>query len=200
MSGDDRGEVLHGRWRSPRSTGTGDRGGLDEAAVAGTLGYRGGLVPLAVHLEQFQPLLVDRFGPDWWRHGGVSARLLAPTLDGEPVCCAVEPLGSRGARIWLNGEGGSLVLEGTATMGGALPDEGPDDAEGGRRGDLRILEHVQADATCGTTVTVPAARLDERLGMITEPMRGYREVSEFGGRVVPLASLVGALAPVDATL
>jgi hypothetical protein len=41
-------------------------------------------VPVAVHLEQFAPLLVQYFGERWWRRGSLSVRAISTTYPANP--------------------------------------------------------------------------------------------------------------------
>lgn len=178
-------QVEAGRWCVPR---------LAEAEHA--------LVPIAVHLDQFMPLLVDRFGDDWWRHGGIALRSVSTIISGEPVRCYLEAGAGPLHRLWMNAEGEELIVEGTAGLGSDGPDEMPISmpaADTERR--CRLLAGAEPGATTDRLgMRVSAAEVDKRIATLTEPMACYRTPDASGVRVVPPGSLVGAMNAVEAKL
>jgi hypothetical protein len=184
-------DVKSGRWCAPRSSGA--------------------EVPAAIHLEQFVPLLVRRFGDDWFRRGGVSVRVRSTTVPGEPVRCRLEDLPGGRCRVWVNAEGEALILQGTAALGedpaSELQETLANVPAGGvrkrtRPGDQpRVLRGVLPGRTSRPLpVRLRAADVDARLAVVTEPMACYRDPSRFGGRVAPLGTVCGAMRVVEAEL
>jgi len=110
-------DVIEGRWCVPRNPAAAAKGVICHDATARRLGYESGLVPGAVHLEQFVPMLVRYFGEAWWRYGTLSLYVVSVTVDHEAMCCYLEPLSRERALVWMNAEGEALILEGTASLG-----------------------------------------------------------------------------------
>lgn len=188
-------DVIEGRWCQPRNTSTDEEGTVHHPATARRCGYEGGLVPAAVHLEQFTPLLLHYFGADWWRHGCLSVYVVSATVDREPVCCYLEPVDPGRALVWLHGEGESLILRGSAALSAD-----PNSEVAARLADrtpaagLRLLHGVQVGAaTAPLPLRIGADAIDRRLAVTTERETCYRDAAEFGGRVVPMAAVVRAL-------
>jgi hypothetical protein len=182
--------VLVGPYRAPANLAQGIAGSIHDDKTAQGLGFRGGTVAGSVHMQQFPPLLVRAFGPQWFEHGTISTYFRNATVHGEPV----RPFGRVPARrndaqieIWMQREDGLQVLEGTASVGSpgvptfieerlrSLPP----------RGETRIL----ANAVPGTRtdeLPVPATEVERwasRLDAMTEPLDWYAGPSPWGGPI-----------------
>ena len=113
--------AIAGPVRSPRNIEQSLPNSIHNDAVAQKLGLRGGTVAGSLHMEQFPPLLVSAFGPQWWVEGGLSLYFKYATTDREPVqCFAKRPdsaqLGEQ-APVWMDTDDGRRVAEGTAWTG-----------------------------------------------------------------------------------
>jgi len=191
--------TISGPWRRPKNTSADEKGGIHDDDTAQDLGFQGGTIAGSIHMEQFPPLLVDHFGDAWWSHGGMSLYFKTATIDHEPVCCKLEPTSETKARIWMENEAGAVVMEGSASLG---EDE---DSEVSRRikavrppGDLRMMADVVVGAPSPECpVRISQESIDERLGVITEPMDCYNDDTLYGGRVAPIAPFVHAFRGVE---
>ncbi len=192
-------DTITGPWRRPRNTSADEKGGIHDDDTAQNLGFQGGTIAGSIHMEQFPPLLVDYFGDAWWSNGGMSLYFKAATIDHEPVRCRLEPMTPSKARIWMENEAGTVVMEGTASLG-----EDPD-SEVSKRvaaarapSDLRMMQDVVVGAPspdCPVSISIES--IDARLAVITEPMDCYKDASIFGGRVAPVAPFVHAFRAVE---
>ncbi len=61
--------AITGEWRRPVNTAAHQKGGIHDDDTATDLGFRGGTVAGAIHMEQFPPLLLEMFGADFWQTG-----------------------------------------------------------------------------------------------------------------------------------
>jgi len=183
----EEGGVLIGPMRRPRNLAATQRGSIHDDATAQKLGFRGGTVAGSIHMEQFPPLLVRAFGERWFETGSLSTYFRNATTDGEPVRAYVElPGGDAQVRAWMERDDGTLVLEGTASIG--TPAE-PSAiarklAEPREDGEARIL----ASLVPGADVEPVRARLRSedvapRLRAITEPLPWYTGASPWGGAI-----------------
>ena len=77
--------VLVGPFRAPANLAADVRGSIHDDATAQKLGFRGGTVAGSVHMQQFPPLLVRAFGPEWFETGTISTYFRNATTHGEPV-------------------------------------------------------------------------------------------------------------------
>ncbi len=198
---------ITGEFRQPTNTAADQKGGIHDDATATDLGFRGGTVAGAIHMEQFPPLLVQLFGDDWWRSGTLSLYFKSATIDGEPVRCFVgkpEQSGSvQRTTVWMEKEDGTLVMSGTAACGGH---DGESELQGRLAairpaGELRILESLSVGAQASLPgCSVADAYVDAQLRVITEPFSGYENAAKFGGRVLPITQLVRGFDPVEQVL
>ena len=184
----EEGGVLIGPMRRPRNLAASQRGSIHDDATAQKLGFRGGTVAGSIHMEQFPPLLVRAFGERWFETGSLSTYFRNATTDGEPVRAYVEQPRSGGtlARVWMERDDGTLVLEGTASAGecaepsmiaGKL-------AEPRESGELRILASLEPGAEVAPVRTrLKAEEAAPRLRVITEPMAWYTGASPWGGAI-----------------
>ncbi len=203
MGGIERdGDVFTGPWRRPVNISADAKGSIHDDATAQGLGLRGGTVAGSIHMEQYPPLLIEAFGPDWLRRGGISLYFRHATTDGEPVRAHVRRDGATRASLRMETEAGVTVNEGTASLG---PD--PDSALARRlrevrpATDLRILAKARVGATVeGVPSRDLSARLDRHLATITERIAPYDDPSVYGGRVLPPNLAIDALRAVEPAL
>ena len=77
--------VIAGPVRRPRNLAAEIAGSIHDDKTASKLGFRGGTVAGSVHMDQFPPLLIEAFGPQWFETGSLSLYFRNATTDGEPV-------------------------------------------------------------------------------------------------------------------
>jgi hypothetical protein len=188
---EDRDGILAGPVRRPVNFSRDAKGSIHDDATAQTLGFRGGTVAGNIHFEQYTPLMLERFGAEWRRRGGLSLHFVNATTDGEPVqvfAGPVEEVGPdlRRAMVWMETPEGVRVNEGTAWVGGNDPDSTLRKRIAAQRpaNDLRILKSSKV----GDSVRDVPSRLDSaksllRVEQVTEMMPEYRDASVFGERV-----------------
>ena len=199
--------AITGEWRRPVNTAAHQKGGIHDDDTATDLGFRGGTVAGAIHMEQFPPLLLKMFGADFWQTGTLSMYFRSATVDREPVrCLTTEPerVGNiRRTNVWMEKEDGTIVASGTASCGGH------DEKSGLRRklesirpiSELRILKNLKVGARCeDQRCFVENSFLDAQLGVITEPLSCYKTSNEFSGRVLPVTQVVRAFDPPEVAL
>jgi hypothetical protein len=203
----ERDGVLIGARRTPRNGAADQKGSIHDDATAKPLGFRGGTVAGSIHMEQFPPLLVRAFGERWFETGSLSTYFRNATTDAEPVQAFVSvpaPGGDAQTDVWMHDDAGTLVLEGTASIGS--PSESSmlrkKLAEPRTAGELRILDHLQVgfetpDAT-PTRLTTRAAK--PRLRVITEPMPWYDGASPWGGSIANPGLVVHMMVAVQPAL
>lgn len=192
-----------GEWRQPVNTAAHQKGGIHDDATATKLGFSGGTVAGAIHMEQFLPLLLDVFGDAWWERGVLSIFFLKATMDRDPVRCFMSELDADGqAAVWMENEAGEEILSGTANLGGCAKATALRERLKTLRPatDLRIL----GDFEVGQTATVPSRVgmdfLDRQLSVITENHSSFVEGDPSGQRVLPCTQIVRAFDPAEAEL
>ena len=199
--------AITGEWRRPVNTAAHQKGGIHDDDTATDLGFRGGTVAGAIHMEQFPPLLLGMFGADFWQTGTLSMYFRSATVDREPVrCLTTDPkrVGNiRRTNVWMEKEDGTIVASGTASCGGH------DEKSELRRklesirpiSELRILKNLKVGARCeDQRCFVENSFLDAQLGVITEPLSCYKTSNEFSGRVLPVTQVVRAFDPPEVAL
>lgn len=171
--------VLESEFRAPRNLHLETAGSIHNDAVASKLGFKGGTVPGSIHMDQFVPLLLRRFGEAWFERGDISLYFTQATVDNERVRCALEEGESR-ARLAMYNEPGDPICEGTASA--AAPDPGSELArrmemqEAVAPGRLRILADIHiGDERRDLPVRVSPEDLAQALATITEETPAYRE-------------------------
>lgn len=199
--------AITGEWRRPVNTAAHQKGGIHDDDTATDLGFRGGTVAGAIHMEQFPPLLLKMFGADFWQTGTLSMYFRSATVDREPVrCLTTEPerVGNiRRTNVWMEKEDGTIVASGTASCG-----EHDEKSELRRKlesirpiSELRILKNLKVGARCeDQRCFVENSFLDAQLGVITEPLSCYKTSNEFSGRVLPVTQVVRAFDPPEVAL
>ena len=97
---------------------------IHDDAMAADLGLRAGPIEGPTHFSQFDPLLFQVFGQDWFETGCISAHYQTMVVEGEEVRAFVQPpaADAQHTRIWAEKRDGTPVLTGTASVGaGPLP-------------------------------------------------------------------------------
>ena len=104
---------------------------IHDDAMASDLGLRAGPIEGPTHFSQFDPLLLQAFGPAWFETGCISAHYQTMVVEGESVRAFVQPPapGERFTRIWAEKRDGTPVLTGSASIG-------PDSGHGGQTHEL----------------------------------------------------------------
>lgn len=100
---------------------------IHDDAMAADLGLTAGPIEGPTHFSQFDPLLVDLWGPAWFETGCISAHYQTMVVEGESVRAFVaRPApGGRFTRIWAEKADGTPVLMGTASIGAPQPGDPP---------------------------------------------------------------------------
>jgi hypothetical protein len=139
---DASGDALIGPLRSPRqmlATQEYDaHASIHDDATAQKLGFKGGTIEGPTHFSQFAPLCVAAWGVRWLEQGCLSAHYRNPCFEGERVRAylAKPASGATQAKIWMQREDGTEILQGTASIG---PDH-PQSALDQRLTELRAPE------------------------------------------------------------
>ena len=172
--------------------------GIHNDDVATAIGFRGGTVAGDIHLDQFAPVLLEAFGPEWFESGSLSLYFKHATLDGEPVIASVaqpsQPIVADATATSLAAmktPEGVVVAEGTASVGpGARQNTALRlrDLRGCDPSVLRILRDVQVGEPFDPIELTPQGQEQTerlRLGLLSEPLPWYSGDSPWGG---PIAS------------
>ena len=199
--------AVAGPIRSPRNIEQSLPNSIHNDAVAQKLGLRGGTVAGSLHMEQFPPLLISEFGPQWWSAGGLSLYFKYATTDREPVqCFAAHSDDSKEGeqrRVWMDTDDGRRVAEGSAWVGRSrAPTPLAERAASvPPPQDLRILRDFGLGrAMDGIPVRVEHEALARRLAVIVEPLDEYAEPRLYGERVLPPSLLARALTAYHITM
>lgn len=198
---------LVSEWRSPVNTAAHQKGGIHDDATATDLGFKGGTVAGAIHMEQFTPLLLKVFGNQWWQSGTLSLYFQNATTDREPVRCLMTSPEGIGpidrAHVWMEKRDGTVVASGSASCGDF------DEKSALRQRlaklrpftELRILKDLKVGAIgAERKATVTNAQLDAQLDVITEPLNCYATNETFGARVLPSTQILRAFDPAELAL
>lgn len=206
--------TLSGPLRKPRQMlaeqSYGGHNSIHDDAMAEKLGFQAGPIEGPTHFSQFDPLLVQIWGPAWFERGCISSHFKNMVVEGEKVRAFVEtPQGdATSVRAWAEKADGTPVLEATASLG---PDHGQTLLEARREkltppGKLVILqdmvvgmkgakdEHVRMDADQHMGDLYPFS-LTQKLGGITENSAWYANASSspWGRAIIP-TEMVSVLA------
>ncbi len=199
---EERDGVLAGPTKAPANLASGlGAGSIHDDKTAQRLGFSGGTVAGSVHMQQFPPMLVRAFGPEWFERGGLSCYFQNATTHGIPV----KPFGRVPDRrtdaqmeIWAEKEDGTRVLEGTAKIGN--PDEPSMLGERLRnlppRGEVRILAHIEPGLKTDaypTRLDSDRDRAQRQIEAMTEPLEWYTGASPWGGPIINPGMAVGIL-------
>jgi acyl dehydratase len=195
-------DVIAGPVRRPRNLAANIAGSIHDDETASALGFRGGTVAGSVHMDQFAPLLIAAFGPEWFETGSLSLYFRNATTDNEPVQAFVErpSAGSTDVqvRVWATTSDDAIVGEGTASVGN------PAEASALRSRDLhavapselRMLSHLKPGESLGElTLTASGERMRSSIaqGAMTEPLDWYSGSSPWGGPVASPSAIVELL-------
>ena len=195
--------AVTGEWRSPAQMLDDQHYdghvSVHDAAAAASLGLAGAPIEGPTHFSQFDPLAVQVWGDDWFRHGCISAHFQTMVVAGEEVQATLTPTGARTARIEAAKRDGSTVLMGTASVG---PDHPPTELEqrlarSREPGELFIVDRLAVGqrSSDGDVVTMTAHdsngnlypfSLAQKLQHITESSPYYGTDSPWGAAVVPM--------------
>lgn len=191
----DHSEAIVGPLHRSRNWAADAVGSIHDDETAGKLGFRGGTVPGDVHINQFVPVVLERFGDEWWRSGHLSLMFKNATVDGEPVRAIVEPTtaGTTQSPVRIEREDGMLVCEGSAGVGdystSALRSR---DLYPCEPDNLSILRQVSPSLSMGRhEVDATADRQIERLnsGLIGGPLSEYGD-PDANGQVLACPSTI----------
>jgi hypothetical protein len=195
-------EVIAGPVRRPRNLAADIAGSIHDDETASALGFRGGTVAGSVHMDQFPPLLIEGFGPQWFETGSLSLYFRNATTDDEPVQAFVErpPADATDVQVraWATTSNDVIVGEGTASVGN------PAEASALRSRDirpvdsseLRILSQLKPGQSLGELMlTASGERMRSSIskGAMTEPLDWYTGSSPWGGPVASPSAIVELL-------
>ncbi len=173
---------------------------IHDDAEAERLGFRAGPIEGPTHFSQFDPLLVNLWGKDWFERGCISCHYKNMVVEGEEVRAFIRPVSENRAECWAEKADGTQVLEASATLG---PDHGETLLEARiaklrPTGDLIILSDLAVGMTGKEDEPVSMAAdqnmgalypfsLTEKLGKITERSAWYdqAESSPWGQPIIP---------------
>jgi hypothetical protein len=168
--------------------------------TAAELGLAGAPIEGPTHFSQIDPLAVERYGAEWFERGCVSAHFLNMVVEGEQVRASLEPVTATLARVGVEKDDGTPVLEGTASLG---PVDATDLDVRRRRGledpgTLHIVDQLEIGMS--SVIDEPVTMgfddhngplypftLAQKLDRITEPSSWYRSDgdSPWGAPIVP---------------
>lgn len=174
---------------------------IHDDTTAQKLGFRGGTIAGSIHMDQFPPVLMDAFGPEWFETGSLSLAFKNATTSGDSVIAMVGvPPFKDDVQVEARMEqpDGTVVAEGTASIGtpAADPHLSSIDLRPTDPGELRLLAGIRAghrlaghdDVLDGRTVK---ARMDA--GALTEPLGWYVDDTPWGAPIAPPSSMVQLL-------
>lgn len=198
VTGVDGSDEVRGPLRRPVNRSANAKGSIHDDATAQKLGFRGGTVAGSIHMDQFPPLLVDRFGPQWFETGSLSLQFRNATISGEPVAVVLGPGDDRIA-VRVEREDGLLVAEGTAGVGApAAPTflEAVDMRPAEDRSQLRMFGALEPGSPIAEHEAVVDSRGPLRAGLaerMTEPLDWYFGPSPWGGAIAHPSAVVALL-------
>lgn len=175
---------------------------IHDDTTAQKLGFRGGTIAGSIHMDQFPPVLMDAFGPEWFETGSLSLAFKNATISGDPVIAmvGVSPF-KHDVQVEARMEqpDGTVVAEGTASIGSPPATEthlSTVDLRPTDPGELRLLAGIRAghrlaghdDVLDGRAVR---ARIDA--GALTEPLGWYVDDTPWGAPIAPPSSMVQLL-------
>ncbi len=196
---------LVGAYRRPRNLSSDERGSIHDDAVAKKLGFRGGTVAGSIHMEQFPPLLMHTFGERWFETGSLSTYFRNATTDREAVraCVQRSPVADDSQTdVAMEKEDGTLVLEGTASIGDPRApsmlrrklDE-PRDA-----GELRILSEIAPGDLDPVSARLSREVVAARASAVTEPLDWYTKDSPWGAPIVSPTLVVHLMVGIQSSM
>ena len=204
--------VLSGPFRAPANMLVeqeyGGHKSIHDDAEAERLGFRAGPIEGPTHFSQFDPLLVQLWGKDWFERGCISCHYKNMVVEGEQVQAFVKPISDSRANCWAIKADGTPILQASATLG---PEHGETLLEARMAklrpaGDLIILsdltvgmtgqadEPVMMEADQNMGALYPFS-LSEKLEKITECTPWYSDASAspWGRAIIP-TEMVSVLA------
>ena len=166
--------VLTGPFRSPKqmleSQTYDGHESIHDDATAEKLGFKGAPIEGPTHFSQFEPLLVSLWGKKFYENGCISAHYRNMVIEGEEVKASVglpalALADIRQVRISAEKKDGSLVLDGTASVGPDHPESELDRRISQLRkpGKLVILRDIKAGDK-GANIEHVTMDFDQHLG------------------------------------
>ncbi|MEM7187985.1 MAG: hypothetical protein AAF439_00105 [Pseudomonadota bacterium] len=202
--------VLSGPLRQPRQMlADQEYGGhvsIHDDKMAEDLGFVAGPIEGPTHFSQFDPLMVQIWGKDWFERGCISSHFLNMVVEGEEVRAFAElPGDATRTRVWAEKADGTPVLEASASLGpgttlldermGKLRPPGPlvilEDLHVGMKG--AEDEPVKMDADQWMGALYPFS-LTQKLDAITEPSPWYNSGDTPWGRPIIPTEMISVLA------
>jgi len=191
--------VIEGKTWQARNWSADAAGSIHDDATASKLGFRGGTVAGSIHMDQFVPVMLDIFGPDWFEAGALSLYFINATIDGETVQVKAEVPEHNATQVrgWMDKDDGTPVMAGTASMGDHSQTElKTRDLRACDPAELRILEQLEV----GMSLTdeehhLSSDKLFERLDqqLVSDPIDWYRGDSPWNGAVASPSAMVELL-------
>lgn len=172
--------TLLGPWRTPYNIAADAEGSIHNDETARELGLEGGWIAGSIHMEQFVPLFLKRFGPDWLEAGGFSVYFKNATLSGQRVRAALKPDldDRRVSKLIMHDSKDRVVCEGEAWLG-ERPATTSLRSRMQRFSDSEIgplLSDLSAGARASKVSSyIPKARLERDRKKITEPIQAYKQ-------------------------
>ncbi len=176
---------------------------LHDSSVAASLGLGGAPIEAPTHFSQFDPLAVRLWGSSWFERGCISSHFRTMVVEGEVVEATMSTLSPSNAIIQMVKADGTVVLDGTASIG---PNYSPTELEV-RLASLRrpeqlfIIDQMEVGTKIhladGSSITFDEPNgplypfsLNEKLAAITEPHPWYTPegaaTSPWGRPIVPM--------------
>jgi hypothetical protein len=159
---------------------------LHDSSVASSLGLSGAPIEAPTHFSQFDPLAARVWGNAWFERGCISSHFRSMVVEGEFVQAFMTTTGPTAATIQMVKTDGTVVLDGTASIG---PDHPPTEldrrlASSRRPENLFIVDQMEIGTTIhlsdGSSVTFDDPNgplypfsLSEKIEKITEPHPWY---------------------------
>jgi hypothetical protein len=177
----------------------GDHASIHDESMATGLGLSGAPIEGPTHFSQFDPLLAQLWGREWFERGTISAHFQTMCVEGDEVRAGVLHGGGTGAHAQISAEksDGTPVLTGTALLGEgedtevrrrlerARPLEDPvilDQLHVGQRGAAEERVRMDHDTHMGNMYPFSLA---QKLEHITEYSPWYRDGSPWGPPIIP---------------
>jgi len=170
--------TLRGPWRTPYNIAAEAEGSIHNDETARELGLEGGWIAGSIHMEQFVPLFLKRFGPGWFETGGFSVYFKNATLSGQRVRATLFPIVDQFhvSKFVMHDAEDRVVCEGEAWLG-ERPNETVLKSRMLRFGDDQAGPLLR-NLTIGARVSdipsqIDKVRLARDLQNITEPVPAY---------------------------
>lgn len=201
-TGDD---VVVGEVASPGNMSIDDgAGSIHHDGTAQSLGFAAGTVAADVHVEQFPPVLLELFGPEWFETGSLSLYFKAPTAHREPVVVQGRRVADGAAEVRLlraDAPTGApvVVAVGSAAVGADQPTSAlrSRDLRAADPDELVLLGGLRPGTDLGTFTLRPTADRQRRrlaTGEMTAPLPWYGHESPWGGAIASPQTLTHLMA------